>query len=136
MSIFGVSGSLAGYKQFQFTDVTATSSGLNISVGERLTLSSIVGILLSSWEFINAWDTKRILFGFVSGIYKNLGEQRHDDNGVNLCGHIRGSNSYCSFTALTNYFGRYYYSVSGTSITINCDELRVGHKYEGTLYYS
>lgn len=54
MSIFGVSGSLAGYKQFQFTDVTATSSGLNISVGERLTLSSIVGILLSSWEFINA----------------------------------------------------------------------------------
>lgn len=89
MSIFDVSGSLAGYKQFQFTDVTATSSGLNISVGERLTLSSIVGILLSSWEFINAWDTKRILFGFVSGIYKNLGEQRHDDNGVNLCGHIR-----------------------------------------------
>ena len=136
MSIFGVSGSLAGYKQFQFTDVTATSSGLNISVGERLTLSSIVGMLLSSWEFINAWDTKRILFGFVSGIYKNLGEQRHDDNGVNLCGRIRGSNSYCSFTALTNYFGRSYYSVSGTSITINCDELRVGHKYEGTLYYS
>ena len=136
MSIFGVSGSLAGYKQFQFTDVTATSSGLNISVGERLTLSSIVGMLLSSWEFINAWDTKRILFGFVSGIYKNLGEQRHDDNGVNLCGHIRGNNSYCSFTALTNYFGRSYYSVSGASITINCDELRVGHKYEGTLYYS
>lgn len=134
ISIFGVSGSLAGYKQFQFTNITATSSGLTISIGETLTLSSIVGILLSSEEFVNAWDTTRILFGFVTGIYKS--GTRHSNNGVNWCGHIRGSDTSCSVTALTNYFSRYYYSVSGTSITINCDELRVGYKYEGTLYYS
>lgn len=90
--------------------------------------------MLSSDEFINAWDTSRILFGFVTGIYRN--GTRHSDNGVNWCGHIRESGSSCSITALTNYFSRYYYSVSGTSITINCDELRVGYKYEGTLYYS
>lgn len=47
-----MSGSLAGYKQFQFTNVTATSSGLTISVGETLTLSSIVGIMFSSEELI------------------------------------------------------------------------------------
>lgn len=127
-------GSLAGYKQFQFTNVTATSSGLTISVGETLTLSSIVGIMLSSEELTNAWDTSRILFGFVTGIYKD--GTRHSDNGVNWCGHIRGSDSSCSITALTNFFSRYYYSVSGTSITINCDKLRAGYKYEGTLYYS
>lgn len=127
-------GSLAGYKQFQFTNVTATSSGLTISVGETLTLSSIVGIMLSSDELVRAWDTSRILFGFVTGIYKD--GTRHSANGVNCCGDIRGDGSSCSVTALTNFFSRYYYSVSGTSITINCDELRVGYKYEGTLYYS
>lgn len=105
MSIFDVSGSLAGYKQFQFTDVTATSSGLNISVGERLTLSSIVGILLSSWEFINAWDAERVLIGIVSGIYYNSNDTRHECNGVDRCGHLNSSAS-CGFTALSNYLGR------------------------------
>lgn len=136
VSIFGVSGSLVGYKQLQFTDVVATSSGLTISVGERLTRYSIVGIFLSSSELIRAWDTKRVLIGIVSGISYNSNSDRHEDNGVNKCAHISGSNLTCGFTALSNYLSRYYYSVSGTSITINCDELRVGYKYEGTLYYS
>lgn len=131
-----MSGSLVGYKEFQFTNVTATSSGLTISVGERLTRSSIVGIFLSSRELIRAWDTKRILVGIVSGISYNSNDDRHEDNGVNKCAHLSGSNLSCGFTALSNYLGRYYYSVSGTSITINCDKLRVGYKYEGTLYYS
>ena len=135
VSIFGVSGSLDAYKQLQFTDVVATSSGLTISVGERLTRYSIVGIFLSSSELISAWDAKRVLIGIVSGIYYNSNDTRHDCNGVNLCGHINNSAS-CGFTALSNYLGRQYYSVSGTSITINCDKLRVGYKYEGTLYYS
>lgn len=134
VSIFGVSGSLAGYKQFQFTNVAATSTGLTVSVGETLTLSSIVGILLSSEELVNSWDTSGIIFRFVTGIYKN--GTRHSDNGVNWCGKIKGSNSSVSVTALTNYFSRYYYSVSGTSITLNCDELASGYKYERTLYYS
>ena len=131
-----MSGSLVGYKEFQFTNVTATSSGLTISVGERLTRSSIVGILLSSSELIRAWDTPRVLLGVVTGIYRNSNDDRHECGDVDKCAHISGSNLSCGFTALSNYLGRYYYSVSGTSITINCDELRVGYKYEGTLYYS
>lgn len=131
-----MSGSLVGYKEFQFTNVTATSSGLTISVGERLTRSSIVGIFLSSRELIRAWDTQRVVIGIVSGISYNSNDSRHDGNGVDKCAHLSGSNLSCGFTAFSNYLGRYYYSVSGTSITINCDELRVGYKYEGTLYYS
>lgn len=125
---------MAGYKQFQFTNIAATSSGLTISIGEALALSSIVGILLASEQLINDWDSTRILIGFVTGIYKS--GTRHSDNGVNWCAHIRSSGSSASFTALTNYFSRYYYSVSGTSITLNCNHLAVDYKYSGTLYYS
>lgn len=131
-----MSGSLVGYKEFQFTNVTATSSGLTISVGERLTRSSIVGIFLSSRELIRAWDTQRIIIGIVSGISYNSNDSRHDCGDVDKCAHLSGSNLSCGFTAFSNYLGRYFYSVSGTSITINCEELRVGYKYEGTLYYS
>ena len=135
-TIFGITGNYkgSGYKQFQFTNVAATSSGLTVSVGETLTLSSIVGILLSSEELVNSWDTSGIIFRFVTGIYKN--GTRHSNNGVNWCGRIKGSGSSVGVTALTNYFSRYYYSVSGTSITLNCDELASGYKYERTLYYS
>ena len=105
MSIFGVSGSLDAYKQLQFTDVVATSSGLTISVGERLTRYSIVGIFLSSSELIRAWDANRVLIGIVSGIYYNSNDTRHDCNGVDKCGHLNSSGS-CGFTALSNYLGR------------------------------
>ncbi len=136
ISIFGITGNYKGngYKQFQFTNVAATSTGLTVSVGETLTLSSIVGILLSSEELVESWDTRGIIFRFVTGVYKN--GTRHSSNGVNWCGLIKGSNSSVGVTALTNYFSRYYYSVSGTSITLNCDEFASGYKYERTLYYS
>ena len=101
-----MSGSLVGYKQFQFTNVTATSSGLNISVGERLTRRSIVGIFLSSSELIRAWDATRVLVGIVSGIYYNSNDTRHECDGVDKCAHISGSNLSCGFTALSNYLGR------------------------------